>query len=391
MQAIILCGGVNADDGGSAGARSEPTFEAARAVEKRVQNAVYALAMVRINGNAGDRKMVAVAAGCSYRMKALVQDGSGSADVLHLREIGAPAVTDDRVLVKVHAASVNAADYHMVHGAWIVRVVGKLLRHSRPNPIRGMDVAGVVEAVGKNITDLRPGDEVFGMGTGTWAEYATGTEGSLLRKPTRLSFVEAGAVGVAALTALQGLRDHGQGRPGQRVLIYGAGGGVGTFAVQIAKALGTHVTAVTSTRNMDLVRPLGADELVDYTKEDVAKREERYDVILDVAATRSLRDLWRMVVPGGTLVCAGAAKRGGLLGILARLLVILFRSRLLHQRVVTYIASTRREDLAYLTELIEADRLRPAIDRTYPLEDAREAVRYAMSGQGRAKVVITMN
>ena len=217
------------------------------------------------------------------------------------------------------------------------------------------------------------------------------TEGSLLRKPTRLSFVEAGAVGVAALTALQGLRDHGQGRPGQRVLIYGAGGGVGTFAVQIAKALGTHVTAVTSTRNMDLVRPLGADELVDYTKEDVAKREERYDVILDVAATRSLRDLWRMVVPGGTLVCAGAAKRGGLLGILARLLVILFRSRLLHQRVVTYIASTRREDLAYLTELIEADRLRPAIDRTYPLEDAREAVRYAMSGQGRAKVVITMN
>ena len=334
--------------------------------------------------------MVAIASGSTDRMKALVQDGSGSADVLHLREIGAPAVTDDRVLVKVHAASVNAADYHMVHGALIVRVIGKLLRQSRPCPIRGVDVAGVVHAVGKDVTNLRPGDEVFGMGTGTWAEYATGTERSLLPKPARLSFVEAGAIGVAALTALQGLRDHGQMRPGQRVLIYGAGGGVGTFAVQIAKALGAHVTAVTSTRNMDLVRPLGADELVDYTKEDVAKREERYDVILDVAATRSFRDLRRMLVPGGTLVCAGAAKRGGWLGILARLLAMMFRSRVLRQRVVFYIASTRREDLAYLKELIEAGQLRPVIDRTYPLGEAREAVRYAMSGQGRAKVVITM-
>ena len=266
--------------------------------------------------------------------------------------------------------------------------IGKLLGQSRPNPIRGVDVAGVVEAVGKNVTNLRPRDEVFGMGTGTWAEYATGTERSLLLKPTRLSFVEAGAVGVAALTALQGLRDHGQVRPGQRVLIYGAGGGVGTFAVQIAKALRAHVTAVTSTRNMDLVRRLGADELVDYTQEDVAKGDERYDIVLDVAATRSIRDLRRMLVPGGTLVCAGAAKRGGWLGILARLLVVIFRSRVLHQHVVTYIASTRREDLAYLKELIEAGQLRPAIDRTYPLEEGREAVRYAMSGRGRAKVVI---
>jgi NADPH:quinone reductase-like Zn-dependent oxidoreductase len=335
--------------------------------------------------------MVAIASGSIGRMNALVQDGSGSADVLHLRQIEKPAVTDDRVLVKVHAASVNAADYHMVHGALVVTVIAKLLRQSRPYVVRGLDVAGVVEAVGKDVVNLRPGDEVFGVGTGTWAEYATATERSLLPKPAQLSFVEAGAIGVAALTALQGLRDHGQVRSGQRVLIYGAGGGVGTFAVQIAKALGAHVTAVTGTRSMDLVRPLGADELVDYTKEDIAKREARYDAILDVAAKLSLRDLRRMLVPGGVLVCAGAAKRGGLLGIVARLAAMVFRSRVLRQRVVTYIASIRREDLAYLKELIEAGQLRPVIDRTYPLEEAREAVRYAMSGQGRAKVVITMS
>jgi NADPH:quinone reductase-like Zn-dependent oxidoreductase len=323
-------------------------------------------------------------------MKALAQDGSGSADVLHVREVDVPAVADDGVLVKVHATSVNAGDYHMVHGAPIVAMIGKLLRQSRPASIRGMDVAGVVDAVGKNVTSLRAGDEVFGVATGTWAEYATGTARNLLPKPARLSFVAASAIGVAGLTALQGLRDHGGVRSGNRVLIYGAGGGVGTFAVQIAKALGAHVTAVTSTRNIDIVRPLGADELVDYTKEDVSKRGERYEVILDIAATQSLRDLRRMLVPGGTLVCAGAAKRGGWLGILGRLLAMTVRSRVLRQRVVFYIAKTRREDLAYLKELIEAGQVQPAIDRTYPLAEGREAVRYAMSGQGRAKVVITM-
>jgi len=324
-------------------------------------------------------------------MKALVQEGSGSADVLHLREIAVPAVTDDRVLVKVHAASVNAADYHIVHGVPIVHVIGKLLGQRRPNPIRGGYVAGVVKAVGGNVANLRPGDEVFGIGTSTWAEYATGTERSLLPKPARLSFVEAGAIGVAALTALQGLRDHGHVQRGRRVLIYGAGGGVGTFAVQIAKALGAHVTAVTSTRNMDLVRPLGAERLVDYTNEDIAAGDDRYDVVFDVAATRSLGDLRRLLAPGGTLVCAGAAKRGGWPGILARLLAVIFRSRVLRQRVVMYIASTRREDLAYLEQLVDAGQLRPTIDRTYSLEEGREAVRYAMSGQARAKVVIIMS
>lgn len=323
-------------------------------------------------------------------MKALVQEGSGSADAVHLREIARPEIADDRVLVRVYAASVNAADYHVVRGAAIVRVMGKLLGQSRPNPVRGGDLAGVVEAIGKDVANLRPDDEVFGVGTGTWAEYATATERSLLLKPARLSFIEAGAVGGAALTALQGLRDHGRLRPGQRVLIYGAGGGVGTFAVQIARALGAHVTAVTGSRNMDLVRPLGADELIDYTQEDVGRRGERYDLIFDVAATRPIRDLRRMLAPGGSLVCAGAAKRGGWLGILARLLAVFLRSRVLHQRVVFYVASVRHEDLAYLKELIDAGQLRPVIDRTYPLEEGREAVRYAMSGQGRAKVVITV-
>ena len=321
----------------------------------------------------------------------MVQEGSGSADVLQLREIAAPPIADDLVVVKVHAASVNAADYHMVRGAAIVRVIRKLLGQSRRYPVRGVDVAGVVEAVGKNVASLRPGDEVFGTGVGTWAEYATGTERSLLPKPARLSFVEAGAVGAAALTALQGLRDHGQVRPGHRVLIYGAGGGVGTFAVQIAKALGAHVTAVTSARNMDLVRPLGADELVDYTTEDVTAREARYDLILDIAATRSIHELRRLLVPGGTLVCAGAAKRGGWLGIVARLMAMILRSRVLRQRVVFYMAAASREDLVYIKELIDAGKLRPVIDRTYALEEAREAVRYTMSGQGRAKVVITMS
>src|SRR5438067_10050809 len=323
-------------------------------------------------------------------MKAFVQDRYGPPEVLHLREIEKPVLPDDRVLVKVRAASVNAFDWHMMSADFFVVRLSEGLRRPK-TPIRGADVAGTVEAIGKNVTRFKPGDEVFGQGRGSFAEYTTSGETGLAPKPRNVSFEQAAAVPGAGYTALQGLRNKAQLKPGQRVLIYGAGGGVGTLAVQIAKAIGAHVTAVTSTRNLDLVEPLGADELVDYTKADVAQREDRYDVILDVAATRSFRDLRRMLVPGGMLVCPGAAKRGGWLGILARLLAMMFRSRVLRQRVRFYIASTRREDLAYLKELIEAGQLRPAIDRTYPLEDAREAVRYAMSGQARAKVVITVS
>src|SRR5712691_4036780 len=234
-------------------------------------------------------------------MKAIVQDGYGSADVLQLREIDKPVIADDRVLLRVRAASVNALDWHTVHGALLIRLITKLLR--QPTfPVRGVDVAGEVEAVGKNVTRRRPGDEVFGIARGTFAEYATGMEERLLTKPPQLSFGQAATIGVAGATALQGLRDKGQLKPGQRVLIYGAGGGVGTFAVQIAKALGAHVTAVTGPANVEIVGRLGADEVIDYSKQDILRRGPTFDVVLDVAAIRSIRELRRSVAPTGTLV-----------------------------------------------------------------------------------------
>jgi NADPH:quinone reductase-like Zn-dependent oxidoreductase len=323
-------------------------------------------------------------------MKALVQDGSGSADVLRLQEIEKPVLAEGRVLVKVHAASVNALDWHTVHGGFALRVVGSLMRQPQENPVRGVDLAGVVEAVGPGVTRFAPGDEVFGGAPAAFAEYASAREDGLVLKPQGLSFEQAAAIGVAGRTALQGLRDVAQVKPGQRVLICGAGGGVGTFAVQIAKALGAHVTAVTSTRNLDLVRTLGPDELIDYTQEDFTRRAGRYDVIFDVAAHRSLSDLRRVLAPGGTLVLAGAAKRGGIVAIFARIAAALVRSRLFRQRIVFYMAKASRDDLVVLNELIEAGKVCPAIDRTYPLSEAAEAVRYVGSGQARAKVVITM-
>lgn len=321
-------------------------------------------------------------------MKAIVQDGSGSADVLQLREIDKPVVTDGSVLVRVRAASVNALDWHSVHGGKLISAVSMLMRQPE-QPVRGVDVAGHVEAVGAGVTRFAPGDEVFGGAPASFAEYALAREAGLVLKPRNLSFEQAAAVGVAGRTALQGLRDKAQVKPGQRVLISGAGGGVGTFAVQIAKALGAHVTAVTSTRNLDLVRSLGPDELIDYTQEDFTKRGERYDAVFDVAANRSISDLMRVLTPNGTLVLAGAAKRGGV-AIFTRIGSAFVRSRLLRQRIVFYVAKATQDDLVVLKELIEAGKVCPAIDRTYPLSEAAEAVRYVGSGQARAKVVITM-
>ena len=221
-------------------------------------------------------------------MKALVQEGDGSADVLHLRDIPRPALAADRVLIKVRAASVNALDWHSVHGGRIVTIASKLMR-SKEQPVRGVDVAGDVEAVGPNVTQFRPGDEVFGNAPASFAEYASGHKDGLALKPANVSFEQAAAVGVAGRTALQGLRDVA-GVPGQRVLIHGAGGGVGTFAVQIAKALGAHVTAVTGPTKVDIIRSLGADEVIDYSTEDFTRRPGRFDVVFDVAATlRSAR------------------------------------------------------------------------------------------------------
>jgi len=322
-------------------------------------------------------------------MKAIVQEGSGSADVLHYREIERPELADDRVLVRIRAASVNALDWHTVHGGRLVRGVGFLLR--QPTfPIRGVDLSGQVEAVGKNVTRLRPGDAVFGTARGTFAEFAIAREDRLVPKPPQLSFSQAGAMGVAALTALQGLRDRGQVTPGQRVLIHGAGGGVGTFAVQIAKALGGHVTAVTSTRNLEVVRSMGPVEVIDYMKEDFTRRPERYDVIFDVAATRSFADCRRVLSPSGRIVLAGAAK-GSMVRTLSRALAGIVRSRYLGSHwLVPLLATVTYEDLIVLKDLVEAGTVCPVIDREYTLSEAADAVRYVGSGQARAKVVITV-
>ena len=321
-------------------------------------------------------------------MKALVQEGHGSADVLHVRDIPRPELTEGRVLVRMRAASVNALDWHTTHGGFLLQLIEKVTRQ-RDEPVRGVDLAGTVEAVGPGVTRFQPGDEAFGGAPGAFAEYVRAREDRLALKPRDLSFEHAATLGVAGRTALQGLRDHAQVRPGQRVLIHGAGGGVGTFAVQIAKALGAHVTAVTGPRNVDIVRSLGVDDVIDYTKDDFARRPERYAAVVDISATRSLSDLRRVLEPDGMFVQVGAAKKGGWVGVFARVISVALRARLLRQRVKFFVASSSVDDLMYLTDLIAAGKLRPVIDRTFPLSEAREAVRYLGTGQARAKVVIT--
>jgi len=274
------------------------------------------------------------------KMKAIVQDGYGSPDVLELRAIETPVVGDNQVLVRVRGASVNAADWHLLQR--LPHLVGRMLGMPRSR-VRGGDVAGHVEAVGKNVRRFRPGDEVFGVGIGTFAEYATAFEDRLAPKPRNLTFEQAAAIPCAGCTALQGLRDKGQVKAGQRVLIYGAGGGVGTFAVQIAKSLGAFVTAVTSTRNLDLVHSIGADEAIDYTREDFTRRAQRYDVLFDIGANRSFADCRRVLAPNGTLVLAGAPSgllRGHLGGVgrrLARSLEPHRASRRPHERVAVLV------------------------------------------------------
>ena len=322
-------------------------------------------------------------------MKALVQEGDGSADVLHVRDVERPALTADRVLIRVRAASVNALDWHSVHGGAILTIASKIMR-SKDQPVRGVDVAGYVESVGENVTQLTPGEEVFGNAPASFAEYASGLPASLAVKPANVSFEQAAAVGVAGRTALQGLRDIAGVQPGQRVLIHGAGGGVGTFSVQIAKALGAHVTAVTGPTKVDIIRSLGADEVIDYSKEDFTRRPARCEVDFDVAATRSIGALRHVLVPGGVLVLVGADKRGGA-AIFLRILSALVRSRVFKQQVKFMVAKQDPRDLPYLSGLLESGQLTPRVDRTYPLSEGAEAVRYLGTGQARAKVVITVS
>lgn len=318
-------------------------------------------------------------------MRAIVQEGYGSPDVLRLREIDRPVVAADGVLIRVRAASVNAMDAHMVHAS---RVFGALMGLTRgKRRVRGVDVAGEIEAVGKDVTRLKTGDAVFGFAYGAFADYAMAPANRIAIMPRNLSFAEAAAVPMAAITSLQALRDYAHVQPGQRVLIHGAGGGVGTFAVQIARAFGAHVTAVTSTRNLDVVRALGPDDVIDYTREDFAARGERWDVVVDNAATRPIRDCLRILTPAGILVGVGAPK-SGMLAAMKHVLEFAVRSSFMKQRVRMVMAKGRVEDLDTLREMIEAGRMAPVIDRTCALTEVPEAIRYVRAGQGRAKVVI---
>lgn len=322
-------------------------------------------------------------------MKAIAYQRYGSPDVLELKEVDRPVVGDDQLLVRVQASSVNALDWHYMRGSpYIARMSFGLLKPK--GGVLGADFAGTVESVGPNVKEFQPGDEVFGGKFGSFAEYVCIPEdGAVVRKPANLTFEQAAAVPVAATTALQGLRDKGEVQPGQKVLINGAGGGVGTFTVQIAKSFGAEVTAVSSTKNLEMVRSIGADHAIDYTVDDFTRSGQRYDLILDIGGNRSLTDLRRVLTPKGTLVIVGGTG-GGLLGPVAFLLRALVVSKFVSQRVVPFLADTTKKDMLALKELIEAGKVIPVIDRRYPLSEAGKAIGYLEQGHAQGKVVITV-
>ena len=326
-------------------------------------------------------------------MKAIEYTRYGPPDVVELKEIEKPIPKDNEVLIRIHAASVNPLDWHYTRGVPLMLRAGAGLRKPKDTRL-GVDFAGQVEAVGKDVTQFKRGDEVYGARTGAFAEYVCKLEKTLALKPVNLTFEQAAAVPVAACTALQGLRDKGQIQPGQKVLINGAAGGVGTFAVQIAKSYGTEVTAVCSTRNVDMVRSLGADRVIDYNKEDFTQMAQLYDLLLDNAGNRSFPDLRRVLTPNGTLVFNGggplSASQGRLLGPMANSIRATMMSRFVSQKMATFLASVTKEDLLVLKELIEAGKVSPIIDRTYPLSETAAAIRYLEDGHARAKVVISV-
>ncbi len=321
-------------------------------------------------------------------MKAIVHDTYGSPDVLELRDMDKPTVGDEDVLIRVHAAGVNPGVWHLMTGQpYLMRIVGSGLLKPR-NIVAGQDVAGRVEAVGATVTLFQPGDEVFGTCNGSFAEYASAREDRFVQKPVNLTFEQAAAVPDSAVTALEGLRDAGKVKPGQTVLIIGAAGGIGTFTVQIAKAFGAEVTGVCSTTKTDLVRSIGADHAVDYTREDFANGDKRYDVILDAAGNRSLSHLRRALTPQGTLVIVGGEGGGRWFGV-GRQLRALMLSPFVRQKLCSVFSMERKkEDLQLLKELIEAGKVTPVIGRTYPLSEVPQAIRYWEGGHARGKIVI---
>jgi NADPH:quinone reductase-like Zn-dependent oxidoreductase len=323
-------------------------------------------------------------------MKAIIRDTYRSPDRLELSDIDKPHVGPDDVLLRVHAAGVDQGAWHLVTGLpYPVRLAGYGLRRPKAR-VPGREVAGRVEAVGGNVTRFKPGDEVFGVCDGAFAEYAIASEKGLAPKPANVTFEQAAVVPVSACAALMGLRDRGEIAQGQRVLVIGASGGVGTFAVQLAKHFGAHVTGVCSTSKVDLVRSLGADEVVDYTREDFADGSHRYDLILDTGGNSPLKKLRRALTPRGTLVIVGSETGGRWLGGADRQLRAMLLSPFVGQRLRPLLSSERAEDLELLRELIEAGKITPAVDRAYPLAEIPEAIRYLRDRQARGKVVVTI-
>jgi NADPH:quinone reductase-like Zn-dependent oxidoreductase len=321
-------------------------------------------------------------------MKAIVYRTYGSPDVLHVEETARPTPTDDQVLIRVHAASVNPYDWHFMRGSpYVMRM---LSGPTRPKDIRvGVDVAGVVETVGSKVTRFKPGDAVFGGCRGAFAEYACAADTSIVVKPANVTFEQAASVAVAGYTALQGLRDKGKIQRGHRVLVNGASGGVGTFAVQIAKSFGARVTGVCSTRNLDLVQSLGADRVIDYTREDFTTGSDRYDIVLDCHASRPMLACAGILAPTGSYIIVGAPDRG-VIGPLRSAVKAFALAPVVRRTLTMMIAKPNQDDLAFIADLMKTGVVTPVIDRCYLLDDVPEAIRYLEQGHARGKVVIAV-
>ena len=322
-------------------------------------------------------------------MKAAIYKSYGSPDVIQIADIDKPVPKNDEVLIKVRAASINPLDWRLMKGEpRVIRIMAKLLKMGGGRP--GVDVAGEIEAVGPNVKQFKPGDAVFGGCRGALAEYACSGESKVVMKPDNVTFEQAASVQVAGLTALQGLR-KGKLQPGNKVLINGAAGGVGTFAVQIAKTFGAHVTGVCSTRNIDMVRSIGADEVIDYTQNDFTTNSQRYDLILDCVGNHSFSECRRVLNPTGRFIAIGAPHEMSVIGLLAMMIKPLVLSVFVSQKAVPFIAKSSQEDLTLLGELISAGKLKPVIDRSYSLSEAAQALRYLEEGHARGKVIIAVS
>jgi NADPH:quinone reductase-like Zn-dependent oxidoreductase len=324
------------------------------------------------------------------RMKAITYRCYGGPDVLKLEDIARPTAADDEVLIRVHAAAVNPLDWHFMRGTpYLIRIQGGI--GAPKSPRLGVDFAGTVEAVGRNVKRLQPGDEVFGGADGAFAQYVTAGEGDpVVPKPSSLTFEQAAAVPIAGLTALQALRDKGHLQAGQKVLINGASGGVGTFAVQIAKSMGAEVTGVCSTRNVDLVRSIGADHVIDYTQQDFTRGEQHYDLIIDTVGNHPLLEYRRVLTPNGVFVIVGGPSDDPWIGPLTGAIKALLLSPFVHQKFLMFIADLNQRDLNALRQLIQAGKVTPVIDRSYSLSEVPAALRYLELGHARGKVVISV-